>query len=234
MKKPLVSIVIASLNGGHKISTCLNSLNNQTYDNSRIEILVVDDGSIDNTTAVATSFGVKVITLDQNQGRASARNIGWRTSRGEIILFTDDDCVASPSWVERLINQYSPNVMAVGGQIVALKTETLNEHYLQAIGYGNPAPSAFGISKNPISRFVVYLSSMFNPAVSSGHTSLAQAIFTGNASYRRSILEAINGFDESLITAEDSELATRARVTFPDELMIFEPAAIVMHSHEPI
>jgi len=90
-----VSIVIPTFNGASRIGDCLAALVQQTQDRNA-EILVVNDGSTDNTVdAVRQYSGVRLIT-QTNAGPAAARNRGALEARGTIILFTDDDCVPTP------------------------------------------------------------------------------------------------------------------------------------------
>ena len=231
-KLPYISVVICSLNGEHRIGSSLESILHQTYPKDKIEIIVVDDGSNDRTAEIALSYGARVISLSHNMGRAAARNFGWKVANSEIILFTDDDCIADPGWAKILVKQFKSNVAAVGGRIIASRNQTLCERYLSAIGYGNPWLEAFGVSKNPLRRFLTYISNMAAPAVSETKYTQARAIFTGNAAYRREVLETLNGFDESLLTSEDTDLSTRTLSKYPNKHIIYQPTAIVAHSHE--
>ena len=94
-KKPLVSILIPAFNAGEWIADSVRSAIAQTWENT--EIIVVDDGSTDQTLAIARKFeadGVRVVT-QKNQGAAAARNKAFSLSRGEYIQWLDaDDCLA--------------------------------------------------------------------------------------------------------------------------------------------
>jgi glycosyltransferase involved in cell wall biosynthesis len=102
MSPPLVSIVIPCYNRENYISDAINSALNQTYSN--IEIIIVDDGSIDKSVAVIESFGDKVTLLKQkNSGVNSARNAGFQKSNGEFIIFLDSDDWLSSDIIEKHI-----------------------------------------------------------------------------------------------------------------------------------
>lgn len=91
----LVSILINNYNYGRFLSEAIDSALNQTYSN--IEVIVVDDGSSDNSHDIIKSYGNKIIpVLKENGGQASAFNAGFAASRGEIICFLDSDDLFKP------------------------------------------------------------------------------------------------------------------------------------------
>ena len=97
--RPLVSIVIAAYNEERYIRDCLGSLKRQTY--SPIEIVVVDDGSSDDTAGIASREGARLL-LQEHLGAGSARNRGAAVARGDILVFVDADMVMAPRFVECL------------------------------------------------------------------------------------------------------------------------------------
>ena len=99
---PLVSIIIPCYNRENYITDALNSALNQTYEN--IEIIVVDDGSTDNSVAVLTKYGDKINLIQQkNKGVSAARNTGLRLASGDYIIFLDSDDWLSEDLVEHHI-----------------------------------------------------------------------------------------------------------------------------------
>src|SRR3979490_1155633 len=95
VKGQSVSIIIPTFNGASRIANCLDALRQQVAGRDA-EILVVNDGSTDNTANVVDRYpGVRLIT-QANAGPAAARNRGALEARGKIILFTDDDCTPMP------------------------------------------------------------------------------------------------------------------------------------------
>ncbi|MBM3247159.1 glycosyltransferase family 2 protein [Candidatus Pacearchaeota archaeon] len=101
-----VSVVIPSYNEEKDIGACLESLKKQSYKN--IEVILVDDGSSDNTLDVAKQTAkkakLKLILLKQNhQGPGRARNLGAKKSRGEILAFVDSDMTFEKDYVKNLI-----------------------------------------------------------------------------------------------------------------------------------
>src|SRR5438270_8586377 len=100
-----ISIIIPALNEEKMIGRCLESLTRLTFAQDRFEVLVVDNGSRDNTLAIVESFkdrfNLKV--LQQAGVRISAlRNLGARTASGDILAFLDADCLASAEWLDRI------------------------------------------------------------------------------------------------------------------------------------
>lgn len=99
---PLVSIIIPNYNHAQYIEDAIHSVLRQTYRN--VEIIVVDDGSRDNSREVIGAFGDKVRAIfQQNQGLSAARNTGITASRGEFIGVLDADDMYEPDFVETLV-----------------------------------------------------------------------------------------------------------------------------------
>lgn len=93
---PLVSIIINNYNYGRFLSEAINSALSQTYTNT--EVIVVDDGSIDNSREIITKYEKSIIAIfKKNGGQASALNIGFEASNGEIIFFLDADDILLPT-----------------------------------------------------------------------------------------------------------------------------------------
>lgn len=96
------------------MSVCIESLLGQTR--APDEIVIVDDCSRDGTAEVALKHGVKVIRLEKNAGPGVARNAGAAAATGEILAFTDSDCVAPSDWLERMVAALAaPQVVAATG-----------------------------------------------------------------------------------------------------------------------
>jgi FkbM family methyltransferase len=229
-KLPFVSVVVVTFNRSNRITPCMKSLTRQSYPKDRCEVIVVDDGSTDNTAQIVRAQGVRVIRHEANQGISAARNTGLAAAKGEIVAYIDDDAVADPHWLEYLVQPFdSSEVTASGGKVFAYKTEYIAERYLSAVGSGNPAPFEFGKSKNPLWRFSIYLKDMFLPISIATKKTEVQAVFGCNCAYRTSALRAVGGFDETLLADEDTEISTRLRNGGAH--IIFTPDAIVHHRH---
>jgi len=91
---PFISIVIPNYNGGATIGRCLRAALASRYD--PFEIVVVDDGSTDASVSVIERFPCRLVRFEERLGAAAARNAGARHARGEILFFTDADCLMEP------------------------------------------------------------------------------------------------------------------------------------------
>lgn len=108
-----VSIIVPAYNAQGTIEKCLESLLGQTYNN--IEVVVINDGSFDNTLEKCKKFNderLKVISTE-NRGISSARNLGIKNSTGEFICFCDADDFYEKNYVEKLLSMFDDNVAMV-------------------------------------------------------------------------------------------------------------------------
>lgn len=112
---PKVSVVLASYNGARTLKACLESLEHLNYPD--YEVLLVDDGSTDNTAEIAGLFkSVRLIQHGANYGLSVARNTGIAAATGEIIAFTDSDCRVDEDWLHHLVQcLIEGEFRAVGG-----------------------------------------------------------------------------------------------------------------------
>ena len=112
MSYPLVSIIINNYNYGQFLRDAITSALNQTY--LHTEILVVDDGSTDNSQEIITSHGNQIIAVfKENGGQASAFNAGFAVSRGEIVIFLDADDYLFHHAVEQIVAVWKPGISKV-------------------------------------------------------------------------------------------------------------------------
>lgn len=114
----LVSVIITTKNEAGNIGRLLKSLKNQSYKN--IEIIVVDNNSIDNTKKIARKF--TKLLFDKGPERSAQRNFGSEKSKGEYLLFLDADMVLSKKVIENCVN-FTQNNDKVGGVIIPEKSE---------------------------------------------------------------------------------------------------------------
>lgn len=103
--KPFVSLIVNNYNYGHFLRDAIDSALNQTY--PHFEVLVVDDGSTDNSREIIASYGDRIVpVLKENGGQASAFNAGFAASRGDIICFLDADDMFLPEKLEAVVEGF--------------------------------------------------------------------------------------------------------------------------------
>ena len=206
---PFFSIVIPTYNRPEPLRACLEALSQLEYPGDRFEVIIVDDGSPTPLNAVVEPFRSQLnITLlrQENAGPAAARNVGAQQAKGELIAFTDDDCMPSPSWLSGFAARLAqaPNAMVGGRSLNALPHNLYSTasqvliDYLYAY-YSDPQKEMFFASNN-------------------------------TAMVRKHFL-SIGGFDTSfpLAAAEDRELCDRWQ---QQGLPIrYAPEVTVYHAH---
>ncbi|PIS37498.1 MAG: hypothetical protein COT35_05715 [Nitrospirae bacterium CG08_land_8_20_14_0_20_52_24] len=119
-----VSIIVCSYNAKDDLAECLESLRKQDY--PATEVIVVNDASTDGTAEFLSKFqaqskmDITFISNETNLGVAGSRNAGIRHASGDIIAFTDADCVTDSRWISELLKGYDhEDVKAVGGSVSA-------------------------------------------------------------------------------------------------------------------
>ncbi|HEY3475062.1 MAG TPA: glycosyltransferase, partial [Anaerolineales bacterium] len=126
-----VSVVVPTYKRPHLLRNCLNALVNQQYPPEAYEIIIVDDACSEETRALVEGFSgqayvcksdscaqIRYAIAAQTQGPAAARNVGWQMARGEIIAFTDDDCLPEANWLQEGMAALSDGLAGVSGQII--------------------------------------------------------------------------------------------------------------------
>jgi len=199
-----VSIIIPTFNGAGRIRKCIDALLPQTAA-INAEILVVDDGSSDNTGDVVSSYSGLRLISQANAGPAAARNRGALEAKGTIILFTDDDCVPTSDWLAAMTKPFEdPDVVGVKGAY-RTRQKSLVARFVQA-------------DYEDRYRLMVTL-----PEI--------DFVDTYAAAFRRDRFLEMNGYDTSfpVACAEDIELSYR--MSERGWKMKFVPTAIVFHTH---
>lgn len=120
MDTPLASVIVPTRDRAAVLRDCLDSLTRQTLEPGRFEVIVVDNGSRDDTAAVARGFdGALRLTLrhEPEPGLHVGRHAGARAARSEVLMFCDDDIVAEPGWVAAVVAAFAADeaVAMVGG-----------------------------------------------------------------------------------------------------------------------
>lgn len=113
---PKVSVIVPVKNGAQKIGGLLDSLMHVDYDMDMLEIIVVDGNSSDNTREIVLGYPKVRLLTEERPGLNAARNTGIKNSTGEILAFTDSDCIVSRNWVKKIVEDLNePRAGCVGG-----------------------------------------------------------------------------------------------------------------------
>ena len=139
--KPQLSVVIPTYNRLHLLKRTLASLLTQDIAPESFEVLVVSDGSTDDTHDYLNTFCQEhpffKWTMQQNQGPSSARNFGLSQVKSPLIAFTDDDCLADPGWIQSILDMFNtqPDILGMEGKTVTIPEETTPlTHQLEGSG----------------------------------------------------------------------------------------------------
>jgi len=205
---PFVSIIIPVYNRPHDLAACLQSLVGQNYPPERFEILVVDDASTDHTAAVAAAFPVRLLELRRNRKAPYCRNLAARQASGEILAFTDSDCLADRLWLRELVPAFThPKTGAVGGLV---------DSYYET---------------RPLDRYEKVHSSLnmgYWPRRSNRNNPFFY-VPSCNLLVRREAFQRVGGFREELIVGEDVDLCWRIGKQGYD--IEYRPVGKVYHRH---
>jgi glycosyltransferase involved in cell wall biosynthesis len=158
VRDPLVSVIMANFNYARFLDEAIQSVLSQDYGN--IELIVVDDGSTDQSESIIRSYGDRVkLIAKPNGGQCSAFNAGFLASKGEIICFADSDDVQYPQKVSTLVQLFAmnPGVCWIQHQLETtneqLKPDGLRVPLLSAEGLVCPDPHAY------LERIVYFITS---------------------------------------------------------------------------
>lgn len=185
-----VSVIIPSYNSGLTIEGCLSSVLQQDYPREKYEVIVIDDGSSDESDKLILKYPVMLL-MQKHSGPGAARNKGLRYAKGEIIIFLDSDCTVDVDWI-------STHVQAHGNQS---RTKPVG-----CIG-GAIKPS---LNDTNFIELCDYYSSWYSPPrVHKGKE--YEYLPSTNLSMRKKVMDEMGGFEESLWCGEDIALGMKLR-----------------------
>jgi len=214
-KYPRVSVVVCSYNGGKTLSHCLHALDRVDYPD--YEIVFVDDGSTDNSQEVVAAWeqsrekrrtqGAKLPDFknirQQNMGLSYARNAGAAASTGEVIAYTDSDCMADPDWLYYLVGTLiSGDYAGVGGPNVSPPAQD----WIQACVAAAPGGPSHVLLTDVV----------------------AEHIPGCNMAFHRWAFDMVGGFDPDYRKAGD-DVDFCWRLQQGGQVIAFSPAAVVWH-----
>lgn len=202
---PFVSVIVPVYNDAARISSCIEALLDQTYPSGLYEILIVDNGSDDGTADVVRRYPVKLLFENSKRSSYAARNKGLAHAQGEVIAFTDADCIPWRDWIEKGVAKLNTvnGCGIVGGRIDFFfkKPERPNAVELY--------DSMLGIRQKQ--------------HIEDGKYGATANIFTF-----KSVIEHAGSFNESLKSGGDSEWGRRVyslgyKVIYADDVTVAHP-----------
>ncbi len=202
------SIIIPCYNSENTIRECINSILLDCKNTSHtVEVIAVDDGSTDNTGKILKKYRDIEYIYIENMGPATARNRGAEKAAGEILLFTDSDCIVQPGWIDQMLLPFlqNSNISAVKG---AYKTRQ-NELVAQ-------------FCQLEFQERYRYLE----------RQKFIDFVDTYSAAFRRDTFWEIGGFNESFPYPNNEDVDLSYRMASYSKLMVFNPDAIVVHRHK--
>jgi O-antigen biosynthesis protein len=198
---PRVSVVVCAYNAERTMDACLASLERLNYPD--YEVVVVNDGSKDRTLAIAEGYPYCRIISQANKGLSVARNVGAEAATGEIVAYTDSDCVADPDWLDYLVaTMERKGLAACGGPNFPPPEEDL-------------VPEAVAVSPGAPCHVLL-------------DDEVAEHIAGCNMAFRRDVLLGIGGFDRIFHAAGD-DVDICWRLQDAGHTIGYSPAAFVWH-----
>ncbi len=205
---PPVTVIIPAKDRAEELKGCLESVFTQEYPADMIEVIVIDDGSRDETAGVARSFPCKLLSLEKSRGQSFCRNLGAGAGKGEILAFLDSDCIAAKTWLRDLVPLFQwGRVGAVGGRVDGYFEESGLDRY----------ESAF--SSLSMGKHMIY---------GANDESLVYAP-TCNLLTRKAVYAEIGGIRDNMHVGEDVDFCWRMRAR--GHALLYVPFGSVKHKH---
>lgn len=206
-----ISVIIPTL-GRESLKSCLQSLKEQAYPRDRFEVIVVNDGGRTDVSKLVSDYGFQYLS-QRHQGPAVARNNGAKMAQGEILAFTDDDCLVPTDWLTKLADGYRrfPEAAGVGGymeapqELLAVNPYAAYESYMTHRVYGAGDVEILGGFEVPTGG-------------------------TNNLTYKKEIFRQLKGFDEGFPYAAGEDADFKKRVCEAGYRLLYLPLKVT-HYH---
>jgi len=197
-----ISVVIPVHNGMEHLRHCLESL--RASELQPTELIVVDDGSTDDSASIAAGFGAKVLSTDGKSGPSRARNLGAQAAQGDILLFLDADVCVHADTISKIVLEFlrHPDVDAVMGSYDKKPS----------------APSYLSQFRNLMHHFV-HQNSKRN----------ATTFWAGCGAMRRLVFLEFGGFDEKYVSPSIEDIELGSRMAQADRKLVLNPNIQVTH-----
>lgn len=208
-KIPFVSVIIPTRDSEQTVGRCLESITKLDYPKERLEVIVSDGLSSDQTRDIVKNCDVKLIDNHEIL-QAAGRNRAFKESKGDIIAFTDSDCVVEKDWLKNSLKYLEDERIAcVGGPNITPQDDT---DFSKAIGFVFDQPLFAGGSTN---------SRVFKKVKT------VKAIAFSNAIFKRKVLDEVLPINEMLLTCTEPEFGKR--IMDSGYILLYTPDTIVWH-----
>ena len=205
-----VTVVVPVRNRELTIQPLLDSLQKLDYDTNKVEVIVVDGNSTDKTQEIVKKYPVKLV-VEKRKGLNLARNTGIKCSKGEIVAFTDSDCIVPPNWITKIVENFKdPKVSCVGGSAKALDNDFISQYADNSIVRLMP----FFTKREELEKVKPFFR---HPAGC-------------NMAFRRKVAEEVGYFDENIQYGFD-EVEFADRICRAGYKMVLDPDVLVWHKH---
>jgi len=205
-----VSVVVPVRNRELTIQPLLDSLQKLDYDTNKVEVIVVDGNSTDKTQEIVKKYPVKLV-VEKRKGLNLARNTGIKCAKGEIVAFTDSDCIVPPNWITKIVENFKdPQISCVGGSAKALDNDFISQYADNSIVRLMP----FFTKREELKKVKPFFR---HPAGC-------------NMAFRRKVAEEVGYFDEHIQYGFD-EVEFADRICRAGYKMVLDPDVLVWHKH---
>lgn len=194
-----VSLYIPCFNAARTIGACLEGVFKQSYPIK--EVLIIDDGSNDETSSIASRYPVRIIRHENNRGLAAARNTAIRNMNTEFAASLDADCLPESEWLEHLMKRFGLSKIAgVGGRLLEADSKSIFDAWRSA------HMQQHWEAKKDEPPF----------------------LFGSNTVLRREIIEKVGFYDEGF-TSNYEDVDISDRIKKAEHSLVYEPKAVVRH-----
>lgn len=200
--RPTISVIIPVWNGGDRLRACLDAIAKQTANRGSFELIVVDNGSTDDTRSIIESHTAARLLSEPKPGSYRARNRALGEAQGKFVLFTDADCIPDLNWIEQAVKlAHTPSsIAAYGGRILLFREQNAG-----SFSSLYEEMTAFNQEVNVQNGYAV----------------------TANFLCKRDALTAIGGFNAELLSGGDVDCSRR--LTSSGFHIEYAPDLIVSH-----
>lgn len=207
---PSLSIIVPVLNMDKTIRETMNSLVELDYPKDNLEIIIVDGNSIDNTREIVKEYSVMIVD-QEGKGLNAARNTGIKYSTGDIVAYTDGDCIVPDDWAKKIAYNFDDPVIGfVGGTIEGYDRRSILSNYIdESLFQATPG---------------------FRIRIETTDLRLLQLPAGANMAFRRKALARVKFFDENITYGFD-DLQPVEAMGFKGFRIILDPDVNIKHQH---